>query len=669
MKETQKTARPSPLRSRRLRAALSAQPMLRAAAQCAGFLLMGFLLAESRAAGMALPLGTCLIAAAGNSFSSLAAAAGCVVGYLGGWGVGGGLEYTAVSVLVFAGVCIVGERGLGGAAWFRAALTAAMGLVVGILFLIQARFVPGAVVCYVLRLGLSVAGVLLFHGALAEKSPGATIFLAACLISGCAALEIAGGVTVGQVLAVAVAVAAAGKPRGMVWCAAAGLAVDIATLPPVSLTALLCCAALASAWPRLRYQAVRTLLFLVVFSGGVLFTGGAMPELVPAAALGCCAALVLPERLFASSEDAQPAPAAAQRLELAAGLLGQVGDLLSQDGPAAVQTSAATIFDRAAERACGPCVLWPQCWQQHSTETYHALCAVAAPMLERGAVVKEDFPAAFAEKCCHLDGLMAAINRELDALAGRRQMQNRLRESRGILAGQFTCLSSYLRRTAGELTAEKPPAARFAPELGIAAAGRHGQNVSGDKSACLRLADGRYYLLLCDGMGTGADASAESVGAVRLLTGLLRAGMAPREALETLNSVCILRGDGSFATVDLLEVSLLTGEATLYKWGAAPSYLHGADETQKIGTATPPPGLGVGEAHKAAEYRLSLCEGELLVLLSDGAGGEDAGRQITDWADGSPKTLAAALVASAQAEGEDDMTALALRLRPCRVRT
>lgn len=68
MKETQKTARPSPLRSRRLRAALSAQPMLRAAAQCAGFLLMGFLLAESRAAGMALPLGTCLIAAAGNSF-------------------------------------------------------------------------------------------------------------------------------------------------------------------------------------------------------------------------------------------------------------------------------------------------------------------------------------------------------------------------------------------------------------------------------------------------------------------------------------------------------------------------------------------------------------------------------------------------------------------------
>ncbi|MCI8525074.1 MAG: SpoIIE family protein phosphatase [Oscillospiraceae bacterium] len=669
MKESQKTAPSLPLRARRLRRVLAAQPMLRAAAQSAGYLLLGLLLSGGSVAGQALPFGACLIAAAATSLQALAAAAGCVAGYLGGWGVGGGLEYAAVSVLVFAAVCIVGDAGMTGTGWFRAALTAAMGMLVGILFLLQARFAPGAVAWYAARLAASVVGVRLFRAALEERSPGAVVFLAACLLSGCAAAPLVGGVTLGQVLAVAAAVAAAPSPRGMVWCAAAGLAVDIAVVPPVSLTALLCFSGLVSAWPRLRHQAVRILLFLVAFSGGVLFTGGLMPELVPAAALGCCLSLAIPTRLFAVPASAQRVPAARQRLELAAGLLGEVGGMLAGEGPAAVQTNAAVIFDRAAEKACAPCVLWPQCWQQHSTETYHALCAVAGPMLERGAVVREDFPAAFADKCCHLDGLMIAINRELDALAGRRQMQNRLLESRAILAGQYGCLSGYLRRTARELEAEAPPEPQFAPELGIAAAGKHGQAVSGDKSACLRTADGRYYLLLCDGMGTGGGAAAESIGAVRLLTGLLRAGLSPREALETLNSVCILRGDGSFATVDLLEASLVTGEATLYKWGSAPSYLRGAEATQKIGTAAPPPGLGVGETHKAAEYQLSLCEGELLVLLSDGAGGEDAGRQITDWADGSPKTLAAALVASAQAEGEDDMTALALRLRPCNVRT
>ena len=322
------------------------------------------------------------------------------------------------------------------------------------------------------------------------------------------------------------------------------------------------------------------------------------------------------------------------------------------------------IFDRASDQVCGGCVLWGQCWQQHSSETYHALCAVAQPMLERGTVQRSDFPHSFTDRCCRLDGLIAAINRGLDDMVCRRQYDSRLRESRAVLVRQYRFLRDYLLQTASEDPAVREPLLRYRPELGVAGAGRGGQALSGDRGACFRTPSGLYCLLLCDGMGTGPEAAAESAAAIRTVAGLIRAGVHPSAALETLNGAYILRGDGCFSTVDLLAVSLVTGEGTLYKWGAAPSYLKRGATVKRIGTAAPPPGLGVGEGHKAAEYGLSLGDGALLVLLSDGAGGESAAQQIAAWGDGDPKALAAALIGQSAADGEDDRTALAICLRP-----
>ncbi len=406
------------------------------------------------------------------------------------------------------------------------------------------------------------------------------------------------------------------------------------------------------------------LVYLTALVAGVLFTGGQMPELVIAAALGCCLSLLIPQAWLTAHGGDGVLPAR-RRLELAASVFGDIHAALEGEARGKDGASASAIFDRASDQVCGPCPRWELCWEQKSTETYRALCAVARPMLERGAVVREDFPQSFSESCCRLDELCQAIDRELDGLASRRQYRSRLRESRAVVAAQYGALSGYLRRAAGSLDDRDEPEIAYTPELGVGGAGKPGNTISGDRGACFRAGGGRYYLLLCDGMGTGPEAAAESAAAIRLLSGLLRAGEEPRDALETLNGVYLLRGDGGFSTVDLLAVSLVTGDAVLYKWGGAPSYLKSGGEVQKIGTAAPPPGLGVGETHKAEEYRLSLREGELLVLLSDGAGGEEAGKRLASWEDGTPRALAAALIEQARTDGEDDMTAAALRLRPC----
>lgn len=71
--------------------------------------------------------------------------------------------------------------------------------------------------------------------------------------------------------------------------------------------------------------------------------------------------------------------------------------------------------------------------------------------------------------------------------------------------------------------------------------------------------------------------------------------------------------------MDILELSLITGQGTLYKWGAAPSYVKSGTIVKKLGTAAPPPwGLVMGSTSSPEVIRLSLWGGDMLVLVSDG---------------------------------------------------
>ena len=656
LKERIAAIRTLPRKGRLALSGLLEQPVLRLTAACLGHALLGFVLAGGNVDGQAMPFAVSMIAAVGQPLRALAVLIGGAAGYLCFFGLNGGLEQLAVGSLVFSAVCVADRAEPGHSEWMMPLLTVALSFLVGSLFLVQARFAPGAVVLFAARLVTAGISVRVFTRARKRKRP-ALVYILFCVLNGCGSIPLAAGVDLGQVLSVAAAASAVGTPSGALIGAAAGLASDLSGVPEVSLTMLLCFAGLiASALP-IPLKPARSLGFLLAVVAGVLFTGGRAPELVPAAALGCCVSLVIP-RFPVEDEERDTR----RRLEQAALVLADVGALLAMPEPLS-ETGAAGVFDRASDRVCGPCVMWSQCWQRKSHETYLALCAAAGPLLERGTASREDFPPSFVENCCHLDELTAAIDRELDRQAGRRQFQSRLRECREAMVEQYGCLSAFFRRTAARLTRRDSPEPRYVPELGTGAVGKGGGNVSGDRGACFHGGEGVYYVLLCDGMGTGPEAAAESRRAIRLLAGMLQAGLDPPGALGTLNGVYVLRGDGAFSTVDLLAVSLVTGEGILYKWGAAPSYLKTADGTKRIGTASPPPGFGVGEAHKAEAHRLSLGEGEMLVLLSDGADGEEAGRRIADWGDGSPRQLAAALIDRNQRDDEDDRTAVALRLR------
>ena len=165
-------------------------------------------------------------------------------------------------------------------------------------------------------------------------------------------------------------------------------------------------------------------------------------------------------------------------------------------------------------------------------------------------------------------------------------------------------------------------------------------------------------------MGTGAEARADAEAAIALLRQLLCLQMPPDEALQLLNEAYVLRGDGCFSTVDLLQLDLTSGEGLLYKWGAAPSFLRLGANVKKIGTASPPPGLGVGEKHRAECVRLSLQRGEQLVLTTDGVPEGALEQYLRTCGALSPRELAAGAVACASESEPDDRTAAVVQLRP-----
>ena len=283
------------------------------------------------------------------------------------------------------------------------------------------------------------------------------------------------------------------------------------------------------------------------------------------------------------------------------------------------QSEADSVYDGAAERICRCCARFHRCWQHNARQTYDALEQAAGRLLQRGKAEAADFPAEFREGCCHFDGFLAALDQELESMLYRRRYRVQLQESRALLSEEFGCVAEYLRRMQAELGAAARCAAlprRDRHLYGRAARGRRERRPG-------RLLPRPAERLLCAAVrrhGHGEPAAGLSADCVHLLGDLLRAGVAPLDALRILNGTYLLRGGRLLfhrGPAAHRSDQRGGGAAEVGRSAVVPA-LRGYG--QKLGTASLPPGVGVGGDHAPERYRLSLRGGEMLVLVSDGAG-------------------------------------------------
>ena len=426
-----------------------------------------------------------------------------------------------------------------------------------------------------------------------------------------------------------------------------GLALDLARITPIPMTAVTCLGYALGLLPgqrRLRWlrSALAAALVMALWKEFDILP-------LPGLLLGGLAGSFLPMQPRAQHRKTETGMAQV-RLELAAGVFRQVQQLLLVSGEVPVDEEA--VLRRAVEKCCGSCPCRKSCPEKERAAAMHVKI-LHQPLLDGG-----DLPII----CRRENRLLQELHRAQEQLRAIRADRQRQTEYRSALVQQYQFLAEYVQELSDILGRRGvTPEPRYRAEVMVAANRLDADN--GDR--CLRFAGTgcRYYILLCDGMGTGLGAAQEGKTAAGLLRDLLLAGYPAEYALRTLNSLCALRGMAGIVTADLAELNLDTGKVSLYKWGAPASWLLRRTGAEKIGTAGPPPGLSVSEGRETVE-RLSLRRGETLILCSDGVNGEELLRRCQETPGMPFNTLAAELLEAAGSAESDDATVAAVRLRP-----
>ena len=610
-------------------------------ARGAAHVLAGFCLSAASVSQGMLPLVLGLVWAC-RGWRAVLVAAGGMLGYGVFWG-GGSLQALVWTGLALVGVLLLGDRRI---CRELPLLVPATGMLmvsaVGLGFQIFAGDIT-SVPLYLIRVALGGAAPWLFTRWMERREPVLEWLCWGLFTLGLAQILPVRWLGLGFVAAGIAAV------RGAFPCAAlTGLALDLAGITPVPMTAVTVLAWCVRLLPRYPKRAGSLAPGLV----GLLFMyicGSWDLMILPGLLLGGIAA-----GFFTDTGKTVPrrgeTGAAQVRLEMAAGVLTRTCQLLTQAPERFVDENA--LVQRAVSEACGGCSARDHC------RDVRRLQQLSGELLRKPLLTVEELPV----RCKKSSRVLAELRRAREQLCTIRADRLRQQEYREALVQQYEFLSEFLSSLSDTLS-NRCTAAQVQFDPVVSVCGNRRRDCNGDR--CLEFAgvQNRYYIVLCDGMGTGAGAVQEGKTAAVQLQQMLACGFPAEHALRSLNSLCALRDRAASVSVDLAEVELDTGKVTLYKWGAAASYLVTGAGTEKLGSTSVPPGLSVTDPREVTCSFL-MKRGQTLVLVSDGLEEEQIMGICRGQKTVSPAVLAQTLLKDASTE--DDATVVTIHLLPAR---
>ena len=649
--------------------------------------LLAALLAGARLFGGYAPFAAGAVAAAGPGWEGLGALIGAGTGALVLLDFPHALRTMACSVLLFTANNAFCELKVYQKKWFLPALTAGLMLAVEAIYVVRSGSAAEAAYCaaaiaaaalfaYCCRVALTSAEACRAH-------PVETMVLLIGVLTAFSSAEVQNGFAPGRIFSVlAVLYLAFDRDPASALTAAVsiGLAMDFAA--PERAFLHTACYGFGALTAGALHQGSR------VRAAGVFALSGALFALPLGAAQGLALLyeglagtllfLLLPTRVLrAAHEGGAPEAAgdgtgdrARRALREASGALRELYDSVSH-AKAPPEENPAVVFDRAAEAVCSGCPMRENCWEREYGRTYNALNDATAALLRNAQGREEDFPPYFVDRCARFPAFLTAVNAELRAFLLRRQYRARLEGSYARSATQYAQLSELLAQAAegpaaAESGATAPP---IAYQIGVTLRPKDGERVSGDCMSTFETDAGELCLLLADGMGSGENARRESALAVRLIERFLRAGVDAPPALQTLNSALGLRAEHAegFTTVDLLTLSLKSGEGELYKYGAAPSYIKRGGRVRRVSCSCLPAGLAEDVLPPETTH-VRLESGSFFVMVTDGVADctDDQWLQslLAGWEGENPQLLVSAILADSYEHrgASDDAGVLVLYL-------
>ena len=588
----------------------------------------GFFLSAASLNSHPIPLAMGYLSAA-TGWRTVIMALGSMLGYGFFWG-DAGLQGMVWAVLAMAAALLLADR----SREQEMVLCVLMGFLVSVTGLIfQVVWQDDTPVpIYLLRIALAGASSWLFRQGARRRDAvifwavGGVAVLALAQVAPVPALNL--GYMTGAALAVSGAFPAA---------ALAGLGLDLAQITALPMGAVLCSAyffrlaPVRSRWLRGAAPAVSALLVM-----GLCGIWDPLPLL--SLLIGGIVGIGLPQKPELSHRRGETGLAQV-RLEITAGILSQIQQMLLEAQPPPIDEQALLL--KVRERACATCSARNACREQETLTVSQIHHPLEFHCRKTGRITTE----------------LRHSQEQLKAIKADRERQ---RQYRGALIQQYQFLSDYLRCLADQLPRRGERSAVHY-RIEVSARSRSREAANGDRCMAFSGPGCQYYVLLCDGMGTGLGAAQSGQETAELLRKMLTAGFPAVHAFRSVNSLLALRGQAGAVTLDLAQIRLDTGQTRLYKWGAAPGWILRPKGAEKIGTATPPPGISVTESRETV-VRLSLRRGEALILLSDGVEVGDVLRRMELSPDAPPGELAEKLLELSGTQ-QDDATVVVARLQ------
>ena len=329
----------------------------------------------------------------------------------------------------------------------------------------------------------------------------------------------------------------------------------------------------------------------------------------------------------------------------------------------AEKKASSDIFDTVAERVCRNC-------------QKRGYCSVDTLELEKilkkdGFLTTSNVPKSFNSACRRPEKFLTEFAHIFELNKQNELFRGEAVYDKNIALNQYEEISNLinnLSRFIADIPKAEAKNELFRVDVFIAEEARHGQEISGDTVIHFKK-DNKYYVILCDGMGSGKEANGISSLTARLFAEFLKSGIDKKSAVNLINSALSLNADReSFSSADILEIDLSKGSAEFLKIGSAQSFIKRKNEITVVTSSALP--IGILDNIEVFPQSFSVSENDVILMVSDGISEATAGVIKKDWinrillSDTPLESLAGKLLESAKIRSvySDDMTSVIIKI-------
>lgn len=329
------------------------------------------------------------------------------------------------------------------------------------------------------------------------------------------------------------------------------------------------------------------------------------------------------------------------------------------------------ILEKVTARVCRDCSLFETCKNQEKNrkqmeEIWHT-------MEEDGYCDLTNMPIGFGQICLRAERFLNEFAHVYELYKQNTISCGVAKSSRDIMARQYSEISNVIELLSREIEAGETQYSGerriYAPKVTVRTESKAGYSVSGDTVIYFER-ENKFFVILCDGMGSGNDAMQQSRLTARLFEKFLKAGFDKQTCLRMINSALALKADQeSFSTVDILEIDTETGDCEFLKIGSAQSFIKRKKEIGVISSKSLP--VGILENIDAHPVRCTAEVGDIIVMVTDGVSEAGNGVLKSDWIKKllllekrKPWEVADLIIegARARAKYSDDMTCCVIKI-------